>query len=106
MKEGSDDSHLYLDRLEEIKRAIPGTFLVLHGGSGTPRIDIEKAIKLGIVKININTEIRLAYKNALKGFLEKCLSEVKTYKILYPAMEAVRYVVEDKIKLFGSKGKA
>ena len=106
MKEGSDDSHLYLDRLEDIKRAVPGTFLVLHGGSGTPRIDIEKAIKLGIVKININTEIRLAYKNALKGFLEEYLSEVKTYKILQPAMEAVKRVVTDKIILFGSRDKA
>jgi fructose-bisphosphate aldolase class II len=106
MKEGSDDSHLFLDRLEDIKRAVPGTFLVLHGGSGTPRIDLEKAIKLGIVKININTEIRLAYKNALKGFLEEYLSEVKTYKILQPAMEAVKKVVADKIILFGSQNKA
>ncbi|HOZ16604.1 MAG TPA: class II fructose-bisphosphate aldolase [Candidatus Portnoybacteria bacterium] len=106
MKENCDDSHLYLDRLEDIKRAVPGTLLVLHGGSGTPKDDIEKAIKLGIVKININTEIRLAYRNALKGYLEEYLSEVKTYKILEPAMEAVKIVVKDKIKLFGSDGKA
>jgi fructose-bisphosphate aldolase, class II len=106
MKENCDDSHLYLDRLEDIKRAVPGTLLVLHGGSGTPQDDIEKAIKLGIVKININTEIRLAYRNALKGYLEEYLSEVKTYKILEPAMEAVKIVVKDKIKLFGSDGKA
>ena len=106
MKEGSDDSHLYIDRLEDIKRAVPGTMLVLHGGSGTPRDDIQKAAKLGVVKININTEIRLAYKNALKGYLEEYLSEVKTYKILEPAMEAVKVVVKDKIKLFGSDGKA
>jgi len=106
MKEGCDDSHLFLNRLEDIKRVVPGTFLVLHGGSGTPRDDIEKAIKLGIVKININTEIRLAYRNALKSFLEESLSEVKTYKILEPAMEAVKKVVADKIILFGSKNKA
>ena len=106
MKEGSDDSRLYLDRLEDIKRAVSGVFLVLHGGSGTPRDDIQKAVKLGIVKININTEIRLAYKNALKGYLEEYLSEVKTYKILEPATEAVKTVVKDKIKLFGSDKKA
>lgn len=106
MKEGGDDSHLYLRRLEDIKRAVPKTFLVLHGGSGTPRTDIKEAVKLGIVKININTEIRLAYKNALKGYLEEYLNEVKTYKILEPAMEAVKEVVTDKIKLFGSDGRA
>lgn len=106
MKEGSDDPHLYFDRLEDIRRAVPGVFLVLHGGSGTPREDMQKAIKLGIVKININTEIRVAYKNALKEFLEKNLDEVKPYKILSPAMEAVKKVVEDKIKLFGSDDKA
>jgi len=106
MKEGGDDPHLHMDRLEEIRKAVPHVFLVLHGGSGTPRADMEKAIKLGIVKININTEIRVAYRNALKQFLEDNLNEVKPYKILSPAMEAVKLVVEDKIKLFGSQNKA
>lgn len=106
MKEGGDDPHLYIDRLEEIRKAIPHVFLVLHGGSGTPRKDIEKAIKTGVIKININTEIRVAYRNALKQFLEDNLNEVKPYKILSPATEAVKLVVEDKIKLFGSQNKA
>lgn len=106
MKEGGDDPHLYLSRLEEIRRTVPNVFLVLHGGSGTPRADIERAIKAGIVKININTEIRVAYRNALKQFLEDNLNEVKPYKILSPATEAVKLVVEDKIKLFGSENKA
>jgi len=106
MKEGGDDPHLYLDRLEEIRRAVPSAFLVLHGGSGTPRSDLQKAVKMGIVKININTEIRVAYRDALKKFLEENLDEVKSYKILSPAMEAVKQVVKDKIILFGSQNKA
>jgi fructose-bisphosphate aldolase, class II len=106
MKEGGDDPHLYIDRLEEIKKFVPKALLVLHGGSGTPRGDLQKAIKMGIVKININTEIRVAYRNALKRFLEENLDEVKPYKILSPATEAVKLVVEDKIKLFGSENKA
>lgn len=107
MKEGGDDDpHLYIDRLDGIKRAVPGTLLVLHGGSGTPRNDLQQAIKGGIVKININTEIRVAYKNALKRFLEENLDEVRPYKILSPAMEAVKKVVADKIVLFGSQNKA
>ncbi|MFH1129574.1 MAG: class II fructose-bisphosphate aldolase [Patescibacteria group bacterium] len=107
MKEGGDDDpHLYIDRLEEIRRAVPSTMLVLHGGSGTPRDDLQQAIKKGIVKININTEIRIAYKNALKKFLEENLDEVKPYKILFPAMEAVKKVVADKVVLFGGQNKA
>jgi fructose-bisphosphate aldolase class II len=106
MKASGYDQHLYLHRLIDIQRAVPSVFLVLHGGSGTPDDDIKKAIQLGIVKININTEIRLAYREALKSFLEENLDEVKTYKILSPAMEAVKKVVGNKIVLFGSKDRA
>ena len=106
MKAEGYDSHLYLNRLKEIRKIVPNVFLVLHGGSGTPRDDLKKAIELGVVKININTEIRVAYRNALKQFLEANLDEVKPYKILSPAMEAVKSVVMDKIKLFGSENRA
>ena len=106
MRANALDPHLYLERIKDIKKAVPNVFLVLHGGSGTPENDLREAIKLGIVKININTEIRLAYREALKNFLEENLSEVKTYKILFPAMEAVKKVVENKIILFGSQNRA
>lgn len=106
MRANADDPHLLLNRLEEIRKIVPNVFLVLHGGSGTPREDLKKSIELGVVKININTEIRVAYRNALQKFLEENLNEVKPYKILSPAMEAVKKVVEDKIKLFGSQGRA
>ncbi len=106
MKSEGDDPHLHLDRLKQIQQVAPNVLLVLHGGSGTPAKDLEQAIKLGVVKININTEIRLAYRMALQKFLEENISEVKSYKILSPAMEAVQKVVEAKIKLFGSENKA
>ncbi len=96
---------LYLDRLEEIQKAVPETFLVLHGGSGTPEEDIKKAIKLGVVKININTELRIAYKDELEKTIREHPDEVKPYKILASSVEAVKKVVEKKIDLFGSKGK-
>ena len=95
---------LYLDRLEEIQKIVLKTFLVLHGGSGTLDKDIEKAIKLGIVKININTELRIAYSEELEETIKEHPEEVKPYKILAPAVEATKEVVEKKIKLFGSKG--
>lgn len=96
---------LYLDKLEKIQKAVPNTVLVLHGGSGTPDKDIKKAIQLGITKININTEIRIAYKKGLEETIEEHPKEIKPYKILAPTIEAVKKVVEEKIKLFGSQGK-
>jgi ketose-bisphosphate aldolase len=97
---------LYLDRLAEIKEAIDGKgFLVLHGGSGISEKDIKKAIKLGIVKININTELRIAYQKALAGELKEAPKETTPYKILEPGFQAVKKVASEKIKLFGSENK-
>jgi len=98
-----ENPSLYLDRLKEIQKAVPDTFLVLHGGSGTPDKDIKRAIQLGVVKININTEIRIAYSDALEEEIKEHPEEVKPYKILTPAVEAVKKVVEEKIRLFGSE---
>jgi len=101
-----EEPPLFLDRLEEIQKAVPDTFLVLHGGSKTPGKDIKGAIKLGIVKININTELRIAYSDALEKEIKAHPDEVKPYKILIPAVEEMKKVVAEKIKLFGSEGKA
>jgi len=97
---------LFLDRLEEIDKVVSGNVgLVLHGGSGTPEQDIKKAVQLGVVKVNINTELRIAFTNALKNILETNLNEVTPYKIMSPVIEAVQNTVEEKIKLFGSDNK-
>ena len=61
---------LNFDRLKEIAEAVPGEPLVLHGGSGIPQDQIEKAIKLGIAKININTEFQLAFQEATRKYIE------------------------------------
>lgn len=61
---------LNFDRLKEIAEAVPGEPLVLHGGSGIPQNQIEKAIKLGIAKININTEFQLAFQAATRKYIE------------------------------------
>lgn len=97
--------NIRLDRLAEIKSStnVP---LVLHGGSGTPETDIQEAIKLGIVKININTETRLAFSGALRKSLEENKEEITPYKYLQDSINAVQFVVEAKIKLFGSENKA
>jgi fructose-bisphosphate aldolase class II len=97
---------LYLDRLAQIREAVGDrVFLVLHGGSGIPDEDVKKAIGLGIAKVNVNTEMRLAYKEALDKELKEKPEETTPYKVLEPSLEAVKKVVEGKIKLFGSEGR-
>ncbi len=97
--------HIRIDRLKEIKNTI-NIPLVLHGGSGTPEDDIKEAIKLGIAKININTEIRLAFANTLRKTLETNKDEITPYKYLPEAINSAQTIAEAKIKLFGSEKKA
>lgn len=98
--------HINIARLREIKEVLKErVFLVLHGGSGTPKEDIKKAIKIGIVKININTELRNAFTGSLRKKLKENIRETTPYKYLPGTIEAVQKVVEGKIKLFGSNNK-
>jgi len=105
VESGMKNPPLFLNRLKEIQEVVPSILLVLHGGSGTLEQDIKKAIKLGIVKININTELRMAYSDALEKEIKEHPDEVKPYKILAPAVEETKKVVEEKMKLFGSINK-
>ncbi len=98
--------HLFLERLKEISQALDDEIgLVLHGGSGTPEQDVKKAIGLGVVKVNVNTELRMAYTNSLKKTLENNPNQITPYKLMPPTVETVQKVVEEKIKLFGSDNK-
>ena len=92
---------LDLSRLNMIKRRIgKDAFLVLHGGSGISNSNIKKAINFGIVKININTEIRMAWKKGLEESLKKNKEEVAPYKIYQQPLKEIEKVVAQKIKLF------
>ncbi|MEK7124267.1 MAG: class II fructose-bisphosphate aldolase, partial [Patescibacteria group bacterium] len=97
--------NLRLDRLQEIHEKTD-VALTLHGGSGTPEEDLKKSIQLGICKININTETRLAFSNTLRKSLAEQPNEITPYKYFTAPIEAVQLVIEEKIKLFGSEGKA
>lgn len=90
---------LDFNRLKQIHKKVKIP-LVLHGGSGIPDKDIRKSINFGIAKINVNTELRIAYANALRNFVFKKKKENVPYKILYSTIPAVQAVVEKKIKLF------
>lgn len=92
--------HLDQKRLFMIKNIVgKNAFLVLHGGSGIKNQEIKKAIKNGIVKININTEIRLAWKKSLESIIKKT-KEITPYKILPMVENNIEKVVHQKIKLF------
>lgn len=96
---------LDFERLRLIREKV-SCFFSLHGGSGIPEEEIKKAIKTGgIVKINVSTELRVAYRQALEKVLEGS-EEVAPYKLMAPVVEAVQKIVEEKIKIFGSAGKA
>lgn len=94
---------LDLDRLQRIAQKIH-CFLSLHGGSTIPGGAIRTAIKVGhIVKINVNTELRMAFRETLEKVL-KTSDEVAAYKLMPPVITAIQKVVEKKMKLFGSVG--
>ena len=77
----------------------------LGGAKGIPEENIQKAISLGIAKINIDTDLRLAWTAAVREVLANSPKEFDPRKILGPAKEAMKQVVKGKMKLFGSTGK-
>ena len=99
------EPHLDFDRLEKIHRLIK-TPLVLHGASGVPDEAICKAIKLGVRKINIDTELRQAFTAGVKDFLAEDPGNIDPRKILGTAKEAMKEAVKKKMRLFGCAGKA
>jgi len=93
------DPRLNIDRVKEISQAT-GRPLVLHGGSGTVDEDFVSAIKAGVAIVHISTEIRVAYRDATKKFLDEHTDEVAPYKIMKGTVEAISEVVEKRLRLF------
>jgi fructose-bisphosphate aldolase class II len=78
----------------------------LEGAKGIPEEHIKKAIELGIAKINIDTDLRLAFTATIREVLTSSPKEFDPRRILGPAKDAVKQVVKGKMQLFGSSGKA
>ena len=102
MVQGSVRKRLDLARIREIKRA-SGSFLTLHGGSGTEDHDLEEAIAAGINIIHINTELRVAWRRGLEEAFAKNPREVVPYKLLPVAEESVKQVVLARLRLFNQQ---
>lgn len=96
-----------LDAIQQLTGTMP---LVLHGGTGIPADMIQKAISLGVSKINVNTECQLAFAAATREYVEAGKDlQGKGFdprKLLAPGFEAIKATVKEKMELFGSIGKA
>src|SRR3989344_3482166 len=101
-----DEPALDIERIKKIREAVPkNVALVLHGGSGIPDKQIKAAIAVGIANIHINTDIRVAYTEALREEFSKNSEEVVPYKLDTTAREAVKKIVKEKLILFGAKNR-
>ncbi|HDO23713.1 MAG TPA: ketose-bisphosphate aldolase [bacterium] len=100
----ANEPKIDIERIKSIRKILPeNVFLVLHGGSGITNGDMRKAIEAGIANIHINTEIRVAYTEALRKALADNPEQVVPYKIFPPVVEAVKQKVEEKLQLFNNK---
>ena len=96
---------LDLDLLREIRGAIDCS-ISLHGGSGTPGHYFREAVKIGVSKININSDMRIAYRETLEQVLADNPDEYAVIKLMDKVIDAVQAVVESKIDDFNSAGHA
>lgn len=96
---------LDLELLDEIRQSIDCN-ISLHGGSGTPLHYFESAAKIGVSKININSDMRYVFRTTLEQVLKDNPKEYAVVKLMPKVYEAVQKVVEEKIMAFGSQGKA
>lgn len=96
---------LDFDRLKKIK-ALVSVPIVLHGSSGVPDEAVREAISLGVRKVNIDTNIREAFVYAIREEISRLPDEIDPRKLLGPAKERAVEVIRDKIRVFGSSGKA
>ncbi len=96
---------LDLELLTQIRKVLDCN-ISLHGGSGTPLHYFEEAAKIGISKININTDMRVAFRDTLEKVLKENPDEYAVVKLMPEVYTAVQEVVEAKIEAFGSSDKA
>src|SRR5215216_4187705 len=118
---------LAIDRIKEIHRRIPNTHLVMHGSSsvpqelleqirkyggemketyGVPVSEIQEAIKYGVRKINIDTDIRLAMTGAIRKFFVENPEKFDPREYLKPAREAAKQICKQRYQQFGCEGQA
>ncbi|WP_058308719.1 class II fructose-1,6-bisphosphate aldolase [Gracilibacillus massiliensis] len=99
------EPNLGFKEMEEIN-TVAGVPLVLHGGTGIPIHDIQKAISYGTSKINVNTENQIQQTKVVREVLEANPKMIDPRKYLGPSRDAIKDTVIGKMREFGSSGKA
>ncbi len=101
---------LSFETLAAVSEKVGDMPLVLHGGTGIPEDMIQKAINLGVSKINVNTECQLAFAAGTRAYIEAGKDQqgkgFDPRKLLVPGFEGIKATVKEKMELFGSVGKA
>lgn len=98
------EPHLDFARLAEVRKAVDIP-LVLHGASGIPEHMVREAIGLGICKVNVATDLKIAFADAVKSYFTEHPDANDPRKYITPGKQAMREVVEEKIRICGSEGK-
>jgi len=96
---------LDLELLQRIRDVLDCN-ISLHGGSDTPLEYFEKAAQIGVSKVNINSDLRYAFRTNLEKVLKDNPDQFAVVKIMQPVRDAVRAVVEEKMSALGCAGKA
>ncbi len=96
---------LDLDLLERIRKSVDCN-ISLHGGSGTPGHFFEEAVRIGVTKINVNSDMRKAFRDTLEKVLRENPDEYAVVKLMPEVYGAVQTVVESKLASYNSVGKA
>jgi len=99
------EAQIDVPRIKKIQK-LTNIPLVLHGASGIPDESVKQAIKAGICKINIDTEIRKAFVRGIGIILKENPNEIDPRKILGKAKTEMKEAVREKIRLFGCNNKA
>jgi tagatose 1,6-diphosphate aldolase GatY/KbaY len=99
------DPNIDFDRIGRIasKVSVP---LVLHGGSGIPEAQVKRAVSLGMSKMNVATELRIVFSDAIKQVFANNPEENDPRKYMVPAKQALKAAAIEKMRLCGSIGKA
>ncbi|KEQ27100.1 class II fructose-1,6-bisphosphate aldolase [Paenibacillus tyrfis] len=93
------------DRIRRIAEVV-SVPLVLHGGSGIPEEQVKRCVSLGMAKMNIATEIRIVFSDAIKAVFANNPQENDPRKYMIPAKKAVKEAAIEKMRMVGCIGKA
>lgn len=96
--------YIRFELLEALEQALGDFPLVLHGASGIADRHVKQAVANSVCKVNVDTELRIAFEQAVRAFLKETHDSVDPREMLGAAREAVQAVVAQKIQTFGSAG--